>query len=79
MYKIRNTGHPLVKPETYGGQHPKDHHHSLSGIIIVVGPFHYHQLILLEWCQDMEQGHMQIQMDTLNGKPEHHHYQWHDD
>ena len=36
---------PLVKPESSGDQHPKDHHHDLSGRISGDGTFHHHQLI----------------------------------
>ena len=32
LYKIFMKNRPLVKTEAYGGQHPKYHHHALSGI-----------------------------------------------
>ena len=46
---------PIVSPEESVGQHTKDHHNCLSGRIRVIGTFIHHQLILLEWCQDLEQ------------------------
>ena len=67
-----------VKSEASGGQHPKDHHHSLSGLNIGVSTFHHNQLILSVWCRDLEHIQRYIQMDTLKGEPQHYHYQRHD-
>ena len=58
----------LVKHDASGGQHPKDHHHVLSEIIPLVGTFHHHQLILLEWYKDPEQIHSYIQRNNLKGE-----------
>ena len=33
---------PLVNPVASGGQHPKDFHRLISGIIPGYDPFHYH-------------------------------------
>ena len=68
MYKILNNKQPRVNPEASGGQNKKDHHHDLSGIITGGGIFNHHQLILQEWCMDLEQTQIYIQTDTLKGK-----------
>ena len=39
MNQILRKKQPLVKPEEYGGQHKKYHHHALSEIITGVGTF----------------------------------------
>ena len=54
MYKVLKEGLPPVNPEVSGGQHTKDNHHVMIGRILEDGPFHHHQLTLLEWCLDLE-------------------------
>ena len=72
LYKER----PLVNTESSGGQHRKDRHRVMSGIIPGDGPFHHHQLILSEWCMDLEHIQSQIKMESMKGEPQHQHYQW---
>ena len=43
-------GRTPIKLEVYVCQHPEEIHCVMSGIIPGDGPFHHHQLILLEWC-----------------------------
>ena len=45
IYKTLRKEQPIFKNELYGGQHPKNHHNSLSGRIKVVVPFHHHKFI----------------------------------
>ena len=68
MYKILKDGRPPVNPESSVVQHPKIHHHVLSVLIPGYGPFNRHQLILSEWCLDLEQIQSCIQIETLKGK-----------
>ena len=51
----------------------------MSVIIPGDGPFHHRQLILLEWCLDIEHIQSYIRLENIKGEPQHHHYQWHDD
>ena len=71
-------GEPPVKPEASVGKNPEYHHHVMSGKIPGDGTFHNNQLILLEWCLDMELIQIYIQLKAMKGEPQHHHHQWHD-
>ena len=70
---------PLVNPEAFRGHHQKDHHRVLSRRFTGYGPLHNHQLILLEWCLDLEQINSYIKMETMKGEPQHNQIQLNDD